>query len=383
MNDMENVYVLGGLRTPLAKRGGHFRALRPECFTAELLRALLTQYDVDGLDAVFCGNAVGTGGNLTRLASLLAGIDERIPAVTIDMQCASAAASLDFAFSRLASGQGHLYVAGGMESRSLQPVRRYAEADERHALLPHGEYMTAQFSPKELSADAMLRGAEQTAKEEKASRTELEEWAARSHARAAAARREGSLQKLIVPIAGLSKDDGIRETMSLGFLKRLPPLFGTGGLTTAGTSCRMNDGAALALLCSEEYLTKMERKADVRLLAVEMSGGDPLYSPRGAMQAADQLLERMRLSYEDMAAIEFNESFAVIDVLFARRYPKLVGRYNTFGGALAYGHPYGASGAVLLLHLIEAVKKHGGGYGLLSIAGAGGVGEAILVEIFG
>ena len=354
---MKNVYIFGGLRTPLAKHGGHFRSLRPECFTAELLSALLKQYSINEVDAIFCGNAVGTGGNLARLTALLAGIDERVPAVTIDMQCASAAASLDFAFSRLASGQGHLYVAGGMESRSLQPVRRYAETN------------------------AMLRGAERTAKEEKVSRTELEEWAVRSHARAAAARREGSLQELIFPVAGLSKDDGIRETMSFDFLKRLPPLFGTGGLTTAGTSCRTNDGAALALLCSEEYLTKMEKKPEIRLLAMEMSGGDPLYSPRGAMQAADQLLERMRLSYEDMAAIEFNEAFAVIDVLFARRYPKLVERYNTFGGALAYGHPYGASGAVLLLHLIEAVKKHGGGYGLLSIAGAGGVGEAILLEV--
>lgn len=378
---MKNVYIFGGLRTPLAKHGGHFRSLRPECFTAELLSALLKQYSINEVDAIFCGNAVGTGGNLARLTALLAGIDERVPAVTIDMQCASAAASLDFAFSRLASGQGHLYVAGGMESRSLQPVRRYAETDERHALFPHGEYMTAQFSPKELTENAMLRGAERTAKEEKVSRTELEEWAVRSHARAAAARREGSLQELIFPVAGLSKDDGIRETMSFDFLKRLPPLFGTGGLTTAGTSCRTNDGAALALLCSEEYLTKMEKKPEVRLLAMEMSGGDPLYSPRGAMQAADQLLERMRLSYEDMAAIEFNEAFAVIDVLFARRYPKLVERYNTFGGALAYGHPYGASGALLLLHLIEAVKKHGGGYGLLSIAGAGGVGEAILLEV--
>ena len=169
--------------------------------------------------------------------------------------------------------------------------------------------------------------------------------------------------------------------MSRNFLKRLPPLLGAGGLTTAGTSCKTNDGAALALLCSEEYLAETGKKATARLLHMEMAAGEPLCSPRGAMRAADQLLARVGLSYEDMAAIEFNEAFAVIDVLFARRHPKLIDRYNTFGGALAYGHPYGASGAVLLLHLIEAVKRQGGGYGLLAIAGAGGVGEAILLEV--
>ena len=378
---MKNVYVLGGLRTPLVKHGGRFRALRPECFAAELLRALLRAHDVEAPDAIFCGNAVGTGGNIARLMALLAGVSECVPAVTLDMQCASAAAALDFAFSKIVGGQGRLYAAGGMESRSLQPVRRYDEADERHALFPNGEYRTAQFSPQELTENAMLQGAERTAREEQVTREELEEWAAVSHARAAAARRDGTLQRLIAPIAGVSQDDGIRERMSRSFLKRLPPLLGAGALTTAGTSCKTTDGAALALLCSEEYLSEMGKKTAARLLHMEMAAGEPLYSPRGAMRAADQLLARVGLSYEDMAAIEFNEAFAVIDVLFARRHPKLIDRYNTFGGALAYGHPYGASGAVLLLHLIEAVKRQGGGYGLLAIAGAGGVGEAILLEV--
>ena len=378
---MKNVYVLGGLRTPLVKHGGRFRTLRPECFAAELLRALLRAHDVEAPDAIFCGNAVGTGGNIARLMALLAGVSECVPAVTLDMQCASAAAALDFAFSKIVGGQGCLYAAGGMESRSLQPVRRYDEADERHALFPNGEYRTAQFSPQELTENAMLQGAERTAREEQVTREELEEWAAVSHARAAAARRDGTLQRLIAPIAGVSQDDGIRERMSRSFLKRLPPLLGAGALTTAGTSCKTNDGAALALLCSEEYLAETGKKAAARLLHMEMAAGEPLYSPRGAMRAADQLLARVGLSYEDMAAIEFNEAFAVIDVLFARRHPKLIDRYNTFGGALAYGHPYGASGAVLLLHLIEAVKRQGGGYGLLAIAGAGGVGEAILLEV--
>ena len=376
---MKSVYVLGGLRTPLVKHGGRFRRLPPEVFAAELLRALLRQYGVEP-DAFFCGNAVGTGGNIARLAALLAGMGECVPAVTLDMQCASAAAAVDFAFSRIASGQGHLYIAGGMESRSLQPVRRYAEEDERRSLLPHGEYMTAQFSPQEMAGDAMLQGAERTAQEIGATRDELEAWALKSHARAAAARREGRLAGVILPIEGWDSDDGIRESMNAAFLRRLPPLLGEGGLTTAGTACKTNDGAALVCLCSEEHLAKTGQKPAARIAAVEMAGGDPLRSPYGAMRAADALLARLGLSYEDMAAIEFNEAFAVIDVLFARRFPALLGCYNMFGGALAYGHPYGASGAVLLLHLLEAVKAQGGGYGLMAIAGAGGVGEAILLE---
>ena len=377
---MEKVYILGGLRTPIVTKNGRFKTIRPEHLGAAVLRELMHQYHLQIVDGIFCGNAVGTGGNIARLMALEAGAAPSVPACTLDMQCASAAAALDFAFSRLASGQGDVYIAGGIESSSLQPVRQYDPKDERYKVFPQGCYKTAQFSPGELSQTAMLEGAERTAQAEQVTRQELDEWVLRSHQRAAAARKDGILQDCILPVQGWQKDDGIRDRMSQRLLDRLPPLLGRHSLTTAGNSCLINDGAALAVLCSERYIREHALQPQARLLAVAAVGGEPSESPRGAMRTADCLLGRMGLSYQDMAAIEFNEAFAVIDVLFSRRFPELAERYNRFGGALAYGHPYGASGTILLLHLLKSLQYVQGGYGILSIAGAGGMGEAVLVE---
>ena len=377
---MEKVYILGGLRTPIVLKNGAFQQVQPEDFGAAVLRALLQKYKLDHVDAVICGNAVGTGGNMTRLMALKAGLPAAVPAFTVDMQCASAALSLELAQAKIASGQADLIIAGGLESASLQPLRAYHPKDHRYDEQLRGEYQVAQFSPEEPDPLVMLRGAERTAQTEQISRQELEEWALLSHQRAAVARKAGILQELIVPVAGQTEDDGIREKMSQRLLARLPLLLGEKTSLTAGTSCLINDGAALIAVCSERYWKAQGVRPIARLSAALSCGGDPLESPRGAMAAADALLKKQGLSYDELTAIEFNEAFAVIDVLFARRFPGLTTRYNSFGGALAYGHPYGASGAVILLHLLKALEKSGGGLGLCSIAGAGGLGTALLTE---
>ena len=377
---MESVYVLGGLRTPIVTKNGKFKSLRPECFGAVVLQALVQQYGLETIDGIFCGNAVGTGGNITRLMALEAGLAETVPACTVDMQCASAAAALDIVFAKLASGQGDLYIAGGIESSSLQPMRIYDPKDERYDVQTGGRYRTAQFSPGVLSPQAMLEGAERTAQKEQVTRDELDQWVRCSHQRAYAARESGVLQDIIVPIAGCRSDDGIHARMSQRLLDRLPPVLGPAALTTAGNACRINDGAALVVLCSERYWKAHHLQPAARILRTAAVGGDPAESPRGAMRTADVLLQRQHMTYEDLDAIEFNEAFAVIDVLFSRRFPMLTDRYNRFGGALAYGHPYGASGAILMLHLLKSLACIRGRFGLLSIAGAGGMGEAVLVE---
>lgn len=377
---MEKVYILGGLRTPIVLKNGAFQQVQPEDFGAAVLRALLEKYKLDHVDAVICGNAVGTGGNIARLMALKAGLPATVPAFTVDMQCASAALSIELAQAKIASGQADLVIAGGLESASLQPLRAYHPQDHRYDEQLRGEYRVAQFSPEETDPLVMLKGAERTAQAEHISRQELEAWALLSHQRAAASRKDGILQELIVPVAGQTEDDGIREKMSQRLLSRLPLLLGAGTSLTAGTSCLINDGAAMVVVCSERYWQAQGVRPIAMLTAALSCGGDPLESPRGAMAAADSLLKKQGLSYEDLTAIEFNEAFAVIDVLFARRFPRLIARYNSFGGALAYGHPYGASGAIILLHLLKALEKNGGGLGLCSIAGAGGLGTALLTE---
>ena len=379
---MEEVYVLGAMRTPIVGKNGLFRTIRPEVLGAEVIKALAAKFQLQQIDGIFGGNAVGTGGNLTRLMGLMAGLPASVPACTVDMQCASAAAALSLAYAKIASGQGDLYLAGGMESSSLQPLRIYAPADERYHLTPaqDGRYYTAQFAPEDLAPDTMLRGAEQTARQEDITRQELDEWALRSHKRAAQAAAQGSLQDIIVPIQGQTKDDGIRPRMSEKLLRRLPLLLGEGTSLTAGNACLINDGAAFAVLAGKNYVRQHSLKPLAKIVGTAALGGNPAESPRGAMATADKLLNRLGWNYEQLQAIEFNEAFAVIDVLFARQHPDCLDRYNRFGGALAYGHPYGASGGILLAHLLKSLQAAGGGRGILAIAGAGGMGEAIALE---
>ncbi len=383
---MENVYVLGALRTPIVTKNGKFKTVPAEELGASVMRKLLEKIPnaAQNLSGVIGGNAVGTGGNITRLAALTAGIPDSVPAWTVDMQCASAAAALAAAYHAIACGEGEAYLAGGMESSSLQPLRVYDKKDARFAKTPEGDgaYYTAQFTPDDLDPQTMLRGAERVAKAENITKEELDAWAIESHKHAAAAQKKGVLRPFIVSVNGVEEDDGIRPRMNQKLLDRLPRLFGTDSVTTAGTSCLINDGAAFALLVSESWLRKHSNAHPaVRIVAAQAMGGAPDESPRGAMRTAEVLLSRLGMRMDEMAAIEFNEAFAVIDVLFERKYPNLISCYNTLGGALAYGHPYGASGAILLVHLLSALESAGGGFGLLSIAGAGGMGEALLLEM--
>ena len=377
---MKNVYILGGLRTPIVVKNVKFRNIRPEHFGAKVLQKLIEKYQLKNIDGIFAGNAVGTGGNIARLMSLEAGISDNVPACTIDMQCASSAAAIDIARMKITCGNGDLFLAGGMESSSLQPLRIYDTKDDRYMQIPGGCYKTAQFSPGELSPMVMLEGAERVVQIEQIKKTELDYWVLKSHQRACLARDKKLLESYIVPINGWSIDNGLHDKINQRLLNRLPPILGPGTSITAANTCHTNDGAAFIILCSENYCKKNNIKPNFRLLDALEKAGPPKESPRGAMRAADALLTYNSLSYYDMDSIEFNEAFAVIDVLFARRFPKLTGHYNQLGGALAYGHPYGASGAILALHLMRSLCISQGKYGLAAIAGAGGTGAAFLIE---
>ncbi|MBR1805326.1 MAG: thiolase family protein [Selenomonadaceae bacterium] len=370
-------YVLGGLRTAIVTAGTKFKKIRPEIFGAEVLRALREKFST--VDEIICGNAVGTGGNLARLMTLTAGFDEATAALTVDRQCASGAAAISIGYAKISCGLADVIIAGGAESSSLQPLRVYNPNDERFNLTAvevQGGYRTAQFSPDEFDALAMLKGAERVADAEKISRDEMDAWALRSHQRAAAAVE--NLREYIVDVAGVREDTGIKKNISRRLLERAPLPLGVGTKISAGNACRINDGAAFVVLASEKFVRENSLTPVAKILDMATCGVNPLESPRGAQVVADKLLTRNGLTYEELSAIEFNEAFAIIDVLFERSHPACVDKFNPLGGALAYGHPYGASGAILMIHLLESLKSHG--LGLLSIAGAGGTGEAILIQ---
>ena len=376
---MKKVYVLDAKRTAIVTSNGKFKSVRPEIMGARLLKSFFPPFRSTQIDEIIMGNAVGTGGNIARLTTLTAGFD--IPALTVDMQCASGAAAIAIAFAKIRAGLADCIIAGGIESASLQPLRIYHRNDPRHDQTAvdniDGAYYTAQFSPDSLSPTVMLEGAERVARSELISKLDLDDWAIESHRRAAQAR--SLLVDNIISIDGWNVDNGIRDRIDHRLLDRAPLPLGEGTVTSAGNGCRINDGAALTVLASEEFIHRYNLKPVAEILSAVTLGGDPKESPRGAMSTADFLLLKNNLRWENLNAIELNEAFAVIDVLFEREHLTLIDRYNRLGGALAYGHPYGASGAILLLHLIKALGPNGG-LGLLSIAGAGGMGQALLID---
>lgn len=359
------VYIMGGLRTPIGSYKGQFKTIKPEILGARVLDALYENYP--HVDEIICGNAVGTGGNIGRLTALNSHYGTKTPAYTVDMQCASAGAAIIQGYRAVRSGMATTVIAGGVESSSLQPLRTYADGDDRV-----GAYKVAQFSPEENDELAMLKGAQRTIEKYKVSKEELDFWSIRSQQAAGKARDEGLLAPYILSMGHDYVDESVRPRLSQRLLDRMKPVLGSGTLVTAGNACFTHDGAAFVTLSNEAGPFKM--------VDAITFGGDPLYSPEGAWQATEQLLAKTELTMADIDAVEWNEAFAVIDVLFERNYKPYIDRYNRLGGALAYGHPYGCSGAIILLHLMASLNHCNGRYGICAIAGAGGMGTAMLIE---
>lgn len=377
----EPVYLLGGLRSHIGVRYGIFKSVRPEMLGGKVLHAVWQRF-CGGVapDLVICGNAVGPGGNMGRLTTLTAGLPISTAALTVDLQCASGLTAIDLAAAKIASGCCDLIIAGGTESASLAPHRIYRENDER-SQKRNPEFTAAQFIPEEWGDDAMLLGAERAAKKAGISREDADRSALQSQRAALWAKENGKLDGLILPLFGSTRDEALRPRMSERLLARAPRVTDfPDGILTAANACTMNDGAAFVVLASEAWVKAHDAKPMAKVLATHLAGGDPWCPPLTADLAAGELLKKQGLSYEDVDAFEYNEAFAVISAHFRKNHEPVADRLNGWGGALAYGHPYGASGAEIMLHLMARLADDGGRLGLAAIPAAGGVGQAILIE---
>ena len=375
---MDKVYLLGGLRSYVGVVNGMYRHVPAEKLGAAVLRQVLKKYEIEKPDYIIAGNGVGAGGNIARLMALEAEVDISVPAFTIDVQCGSGLESIAVAAAKIASGEADCIVAGGFESSSTQPRRGYNPNHPDY----RGDswYSVAKFMPGIHRETVMLEGAELACQREQVSKADLDAWVLRSHRMAAEAQMQGCLEGIIVSCFGATKDEGIRPRMSQKLLDRLPKVLEDGNFITAANSCLINDGAAFVVVCSEKYAQEHRLQPQAKILGSVACGGDPLVSPRTAVTALEKLLAKHHLTEADIDDFEINEAFAVIDVLFGRAFSKSVDKYNAFGGALAYGHPYGASGAIITLHLLEALKHCDGRLGCASVAAAGGIGTALLLE---
>lgn len=402
---MDKVYLLGGRRSYIGVENGIYRNVSAEELGAFVIKKVMDSYDIspEDIDLVAVGNAIGAGGNIGRLASLMAGVPEKTPVVTVDSQCGSGLAAIMQAAMQIELGMADVAIAGGFESSSTAPVRSINKRHPDFSDDGDNVFKVAKFKPGPYDELAMFKGAEKCAATFGMDRHELDMYAIRSHRRAAQARENGELDDIF---AGSfyeydrsrraveddepgkcanaeaeqhknrtltrkehpEKDEGIRDRISEKLLTRLPALVPGGSYITAGNVCLTNDGAAFVLLCSERFLKKYkENKKYIKdmneiihpfkVVDIVSVGASPDMSPVSIVPAIDKLLSRNNLKASDILAWEYNEAFAVIDKLMESYVNKDFSNANVFGGALAYGHPYGASGGIITLHLMKAMEK--------------------------
>ncbi len=382
---MSDVYLVGGVRTPIGKTGGTLRNVLPEQLGAAVLNEILLRYALspEDIDQVVMGNAVGPGGNIARVCLLAGGWPFSVPGVTVDTQCGSGLSAVNMAVDRIRSGAADVLVAGGVESTSLAPRRQFNPNDLRFCG-PDVYYERAPFSTPQIGDPEVGEVAEKLAALKGISRDAMDALALESHRRAARAREAGLLREMLLsvdtPSGPVDYDECIRGNMSLALLRRMPPVFAHGGAVTAGNTCLKHDGAAVLLLASEQAVLKYGLQPQARIVQTAISGCDPNWFPLSPVPAINKLLEKAGLPLDAVAAMEINEAFAVKILACCRELGYSLAKTNMLGGALAYGHPYGASGAIILLHLLKALEQVQGRYGIAAIGAVGGQGIATLVE---
>ncbi|PXY31561.1 thiolase family protein [Prauserella muralis] len=359
--------VVAARRTPIGTAGGTLRRYAADELAAPVLRAALGDAGVDTVDDVVLGNVFGPGGNPARVAALRAGLGDTVPGMTVDRQCASGLAAIVTAAALVRAGEGEAYLAGGVESASTAPYRAWRSE-------PPSWYTRAPFAPPEIGDPDMGPAADVVAAEAGISRERQDAFAARSHARAVAAQREGRFAAELVPLGGVAADERPRPGFTVERLARFRPAFTPGGTATAANSCGVNDGAAAVLVVSERW--RRERGlAGLRLVASATAAVDPNRLGLGAVPAMKRVLDRTP------DVVEFTEAFAgqALACLDAAGLDEHTASPD--GGAIALGHPWGASGAVLVVRLFSRLVRSGtGGTGLAALSSGGGVGVAALWE---
>lgn len=380
--------IIAALRTPICRAHGALKTLQAHELLAPVLRRLLGDTGVAPASVadLVIGNAVGGGGNVARLAALEAGLPVSVPGLTVDRQCGSGLDAIALASRLVAAGGGGVYLAGGVESISTAPLRARRDAGGAPEF-----FARAQFAPLGLGDPDMGVAAENVAAHFGVSRERQDALALRSHRRALASAGAGLFDAEIVPLPGVSgpdgprtvgADDGPRRGLTAAVLARFPPVFAAGGTVTAGNSCFDADGAAAVVITSVERARGLGAADGLLVRGTDTAGVDPQLLGIGAARAAERLLEDSGVAAAELGLVEFNEAFASQTIACLDELGIAPERANADGGALALGHAYGASGAVLLTRLLAQARRSPaeGQLALALISIAGGMGTAALLE---
>jgi acetyl-CoA C-acetyltransferase len=380
-------FVIAARRTPIGRVGRSLKDLTVEKLAAPVLNALINDVGIspEQVNEVILGNAIGPGGNPARLALLEAGFPYTVPGLTVDRQCGSGLEAIHLAARLIQAGAAQIVIAGGVESVSTAPWR--IEKPKSLYELPQFAHR-ARFAPDALGDPDMGVAAETVAHTFGISRERQDRYALNSYQKAIAATASGRFRQEIVPIALSSstiidQDECPRADLTLTRLAKLPPAFVEAGTVTVGNACPINDGAAAVLMVSERIVRDLGVRHGLRLIDAAAAGVDPNVLGIGPVFAVRQLLQRHSLTPEQIDRVEFNEAFAsqVLACLDELDLPEE--RVNIGGGAIALGHPYGASGAILVTRLFHEMVHYSASdvrLGLATLGIGGGLGIASLFE---
>jgi acetyl-CoA acyltransferase len=389
---MPQAVIVDAVRTPGGKRNGKLKNWHAVDLASEALRALAERNNLDPsvVDDVImgCVSQVGEQAfNVGRNAVLAAGWPESVPATTIDRQCGSSQQALHFAAHGVMAGAYDVVVASGVEAMSRVAMGSSIGKD---AGWPFGPRVTARYEPVGGLVNQGI-GAEMIADQWGISREELDEFSAESHRRAARATAEGRFEREIVALHVrddegrdtdelMTSDEGIRPDSSVETLAKLKPAFKEGGKVTAGNSSQITDGASAVLIMSEERAQQLGYRPRARFHAFALAGVDPVTMLTGPIPATTKILERTGLTLDDIDLIEINEAFASVVLAWQREHKVDLEKVNVNGGAIALGHPLGASGAKLCATLLNELERTDGRYGLLTMCEGGGLANATIIE---
>jgi acetyl-CoA acyltransferase len=374
---MSDAVIVEAIRTPIGRRNGGLAGVHPVDLSAAMLIALVERTGVDPaeVDDVVWGCVSQCGdqaGNISRTAILAAGWPESVPGTTVNRACGSSQQALHFAAAGVVAGHYDLAVAGGVESMSRVPMGSARAGGDLYPPSVLGRYAIAEFSQG--------TGAEMMADKWSLSRSELDEFALLSHARAAAATDSGAMADRVVPIADVTVDEGVRRNGTVESLSKLKTVFREDGVIHAGNASQIADGAGALLVATEESAKARGLTPLVRVRSAVLSAEDPVMMLSAPINATARALSRAGLTIDDIGAFEVNEAFAPVPLAWLAETGADPERMNPWGGAIAVGHPLGASGAILMTRLIGYMLSHGIQYGLQTMCEAGGMSNATIVE---
>ena len=381
---MAEAYIVDAVRTPIGKRGGGLSQVHPADLGAHVLRALMARTGVDPAaveDVIFgCCDTIGPqAGDVARTCWLAAGLPEHVPGVTIDRQCGSSQQSVHFAAQAVMSGTSDLVVAGGVQNMSAIPISSAMTLAQPLGFadpFSGSKGWVARYGIQEVS---QFRGAEMIADRWSISREDMERFALESHRRAIRAIDEGRFEGEIAPLGEIRRDEGPRRDTSLEKMAKLQPVV-PGGRITAAVSSQISDGATCLLVASETALKIHGLRPRARIHHLSVRADDPIAMLTAPIPATEHALERTGLSLGEIDLVEINEAFAPVVLAWQKETGADLSRVNVNGGAIALGHPIGATGTRLMATLLCELERTGGRFGLQTMCEGGGQANVTILE---